>query len=75
MHDSVKKHEFTLTHLLIIVSVVAVLIAVAIPMLTDRLDAMRAAEESSNIHSSYAAMMRSPYSETCGGAWMYHIAS
>lgn len=75
MHDSVKKHEFTLTHLLIIVSVVAVLIAVAIPMLTDRLDAMRAVEENSNIRSSYAAMMLSPYSETCGGAWIYHIAS
>lgn len=75
MHDSVKKHEFTLTHLLIIVLAVAVLASIAIPILTDRLDAMRAAEENSNIRSSYAAMMLSPYSETCGGAWIYHISS
>lgn len=77
-----RSKEFTLTHLLIIVSILAVLIAVAIPILTDKMDAAREAEKAVNPRSAYAAMVAPGISDTCGGAWIhqknnfvcYHIA-
>jgi competence protein ComGC len=66
-----RSKEFTLTHLLIIVSILAVLIAVAIPILTDKMDAAREAEKAVNPRSAYAEMVASGISDTCGGAWIH----
>ena len=51
------KKGFTLAELLIVVAIIAVLVAVAIPVFTTQLEKSREATDVSNIRSAYAAMM------------------
>lgn len=48
---------FTLMELLIVVAIIAVLVAVAIPMFTEHLEKSREATDTANIRSKYAEMM------------------
>jgi Tfp pilus assembly protein FimT len=66
-----QKREFTLKHLLVIVIVMAILTAVAVPFLTDKLEAEREKEKNLNQRSAYAAMVAPGVSDTCGGAWIH----
>ena len=49
-----EKKGFTLAELLIVVAIIAVLVAVAIPVFTAQLDKARAATELANARSTYA---------------------
>ena len=49
------KKGFTLAELLIVVAIIAVLVAVAIPVFTTQLEKSRAATDLANIRSGYAA--------------------
>ena len=48
---------FTLAELLIVVAIIAVLVAIAIPVFTTQLESSREAVDASNIRSAYAEMM------------------
>ncbi len=49
------KKGFTLAELLIVVAIIAVLVAIAIPVFTTQLEKSRAATDLANIRSGYAA--------------------
>lgn len=49
------KKGFTLAELLIVVAIIAVLVAIAIPVFTTQLEKARAATDLANIRSGYAA--------------------
>lgn len=51
------KKGFTLAELLIVVAIIAVLVAVAIPVFTTQLEKSREATDVANIRSAYAALM------------------
>ena len=48
---------FTLAELLIVVAIIAVLVAIAIPVFTSQLEKSREATDAANIRSSYAELM------------------
>ena len=48
---------FTLAELLIVVAVIAVLVAIAIPVFTTQLEKSREATDASNIRAAYAEVM------------------
>jgi len=48
---------FTLAELLIVVAIIAVLVAVAIPVFTTQLEKSREATDIANVRSAYAALM------------------
>ena len=48
------KHGFTLAELLIVVAIIAVLVAIAIPVFTAQLEKSREATDLANIRSAYA---------------------
>lgn len=50
-----KSSGFTLAELLIVVAIIAVLVAVSIPLFTNRLESSREATDVSNLRSAYAA--------------------
>lgn len=59
---------FTLAELLIVVAIIAVLVAVAIPVLTNQLEGSREATDAANIRSAYAeAMVKAMNSEDGSG--------
>ncbi len=49
-----EKNGFTLAELLIVVAIIAILVAVAIPVFTTQLDKARIATEQANARSTYA---------------------
>lgn len=51
------KKGFTLAELLIVVAIIAVLVAVAIPVFTTQLERSREATDVANVRSAYAALM------------------
>ena len=51
------KKGFTLAELLIVVAIIAVLVAIAIPIFTSQLEKSREATDASNIRAAYAELM------------------
>lgn len=51
------KKGFTLAELLIVVAIIAVLVAIAIPVFTTQLEKSREATDIANVRSAYAAMI------------------
>lgn len=51
------KKGFTLAELLIVVAIIAVLVAIAIPVFTTQLEKSREATDVANVRSAYAALM------------------
>jgi len=52
---NVNKHGFTLAELLIVVAIIAVLVAISIPIFTAQLDKARAAADAANVRAAKAA--------------------
>ncbi len=52
-----EKKGFTLAELLIVVAIIAVLVAIAIPVFTAQLEKAREATDLANVRSAYAEMM------------------
>ena len=52
------KKGFTLAELLIVVAIIAVLVAIAIPVFTNQLEKSREATDAANIRSAYAESLR-----------------
>ena len=51
-----RREGFTMAELLIVVAIIAVLVAIAIPVFTSQLDKSKAATDAANIRSGYAAV-------------------
>jgi type IV pilus assembly protein PilA len=51
------RHGFTLAELLIVVAIIAVLVAIAIPVFTSQLEKSREATDAANIRSAYAEVV------------------
>ena len=51
------KKGFTLAELLIVVAIIAVLVAIAIPVFTNQLEKSREATDMANVRSAYAAVI------------------
>lgn len=58
---------FTLAELLIVVAIIAVLTAIAIPVFTTQLEKSREATDAANMRSVYAEVMTSMLTETVAG--------
>lgn len=56
MNDSRKKKGFTLAELLIVVAIIAVLVAISIPIFTSQLAKARLATNQANARAAYAAV-------------------
>lgn len=56
MNNSRKKKGFTLAELLIVVAIIAVLVAISIPIFTSQLEKAREATDEANIRSIYAQL-------------------
>lgn len=65
MNKSNKK-GFTLAELLIVVAIIAVLVAIAIPVFTSQLEKAREATDAANIRAKYAELMADQLSEVTG---------
>jgi len=61
------KKGFTLAELLIVVAIIAVLVAIAIPVFTSQLEKSREATDAANIRSAYAEVMAAALSEAADG--------
>lgn len=57
--NKTNKKGFTLAELLIVVAIIAVLVAIAIPVFTSQLEKSREAVDAANIRATYAEMMSS----------------
>ena len=57
MNNSRKKKGFTLAELLIVVAIIAVLVAISIPIFTAQLEKSREATDVANIRAAYAEVM------------------
>ena len=57
---------FTLAELLIVVAIIGVLVAIAIPVFTAQLEKAREATDLANVRSAYAEMMASYLTDTDG---------
>ena len=57
MNKKNNKKGFTLAELLIVVAIIAVLVAIAIPIFTAQLEKSREATDLANVRSAYAEMM------------------
>ena len=78
MRNKKNKKGFTLAELLIVVAIIAVLVAIAIPVFTSQLEKSRESTDAANARSAYAEMMASaitdePLSTTTNGS--YSIAT
>ena len=69
-----KKNQkgFTLAELLIVVAIIAVLVAIAIPVFTKRLEASRETTDISNLRGAYAAAQVASMSRDIPGATCYY---
>ena len=59
-----KEEGFTLAELLIVVAIIAVLVAISIPIFTSQLEKSREATDLANLRSAYAAVMAAGLTET-----------
>ena len=66
MKNMKNKHGFTLAELLIVVAIIAVLVAVSIPVFTAQLEKSREATDIANIRSAYAAAVAAHLSDPEG---------
>lgn len=57
--NKTNKKGFTLAELLIVVAIIAVLVAIAIPVFTSQLEKSREAVDAANIRAKYAELMSS----------------
>lgn len=57
MNKKLSKKGFTLAELLVVVAIIAVLVAVAIPVFTSQLERSREATDLANIRAAYAEVM------------------
>lgn len=55
--DKTRRGGFTLAELLIVVAIIAVLVAIAIPVFTNQLEKSREATDQANVRSAYANVM------------------
>lgn len=62
-----EKKGFTLAELLIVVAIIAVLVAIAIPIFTTQLEKSREATDEANIRSLYAECAAAALTETSAG--------
>ena len=62
-----EKKGFTLAELLIVVAIIAVLVAIAIPIFTTQLEKSREATDEANMRSLYAECVAAALSETTAG--------
>ena len=62
------KKGFTLAELLIVVAIIAVLVAIAIPIFTSQLEKSRQAADAANIRSAYAEAMVDALEDGSGSA-------
>ena len=72
-----KKEGFTLAELLIVVAIIAVLVAVSIPVFTSRLEKAREATDLANLRAAYAAgvaeyMGNTETYATTAGSFLYN---
>lgn len=58
------KKGFTLMEMLIVVAIIAVLVAIAIPVFTNQLEKAREATDAANIRSAYAEVMATALTDT-----------
>jgi len=64
-----EKNGFTLAELLIVVAIIAVLVAVAIPLFTSQLEKSREATDLSNVRAAYAEVMADAMSNHSTGTY------
>ena len=62
--NKTNKKGFTLAELLIVVAIIAVLVAIAIPVFTSQLEKAREATDAANIRAAYAELMADEISDT-----------
>ena len=66
------KAGFTLAELLIVVAIIAVLVAIAIPVFTTQLEKSRESTDIANLRSAYgAAIVKSMSEDVANGDWYY----
>lgn len=65
--NKTNKKGFTLAELLIVVAIIAVLVAIAIPVFTSQLEKSREAVDAANIRAKYAELMADEISGTATG--------
>ena len=63
---------FTLAELLIVVAIIAVLVAIAIPIFTAQLQKAREATDAANIRSAYAEVMAEALTQSKPSAMLMH---
>lgn len=70
MLSKIKKNEkgFTLMEMLIVVAIIAVLVAIAIPTFTSSLNKAKTATDQANIRAGYASVMLKVLESDLGGA-------
>lgn len=61
------KKGFTLAELLIVVAIIAVLVAISIPIFTSQLEKSREAVDAANIRAAYAEVMTAALTEDTAG--------
>ena len=67
--NKTNKKGFTLAELLIVVAIIAVLVAIAIPVFTSQLEKSREAVDAANIRAKYAELMADQISGTTTGTY------
>lgn len=70
-----KNKGFTLAELLIVVAIIAVLVAIAIPIFTTQLEKSREATDEANIRSIYASLSADVLTEETGSKTNYNGAA
>lgn len=67
MLKKMNKKGFTLAELLIVVAIIAVLVAIAIPIFTTQLEKAREATDAANLRSAYAEVMTAALTQAADG--------
>lgn len=62
-----KKKGFTLAELLVVVAIIAVLVAISIPIFTSQLEKSREATDEANIRAAYAEVMSNALTDAADG--------
>ncbi len=70
-----EKEGFTLAELLIVVAIIAVLVAIAIPVFTTQLEKAKEATDAANIRSAYAEVMTSALSQEAVDGVTYNASA